>query len=421
MVDIVQAMAANPGKMARRTRRPQHTFNIKTQPFQITPFLIAQVLPGETLKGAAMQAKCVSPPLTDTLLGWWCEQYLFYVKLTDMSDAEKFKAMVVDPDYDAATEGLTSTADVTRDYFASSTTRPGINWVDYCLEAIMPTYFRDDGEAANAGLINSEYAAKLSGNSVLDSLKPTSEYEAAAVDPDIDLDSSGTVTASEVTNAQRLWMSALQAGLTDKTYEDFLRSYGINVEDPEVRQRPELLRYTRDWTYPSRLVDPADGSPVAMAQWAVQERVEKSRFFKEPGFIFGVWVNRPKVYLKNWKGSLTAYLQDGLKWLPGEMLNNVAFGIEAFAAATGPNEAASAQYSLDLRDLLLYGEQFVNHDLSTANGTVSLPSADGTNTKYATDADVQALFSGTVYDFDAEGIINLSIASHLLGDLTPNA
>ena len=416
---VIPGITHNPSRMARRTRSPMHPFNIKTRPFQITPHFIAQVLPGETMKMAMVQAKALTPPLTSTTLGWHFEQFYFYVKLSQLGD--DFKDMVVDPDYDAVTAGLTSTTDAERTYFATSATRPGIDYVSKCLDAIMPRYFRDDGEALNAGQINSEYAAKITHDSVIHSLKPSSEYEAAAVDPDVDLDGDATITASEVTNAQRLYLSAMQSGLTDKSYEDFLRSFGVDVKDPEVQQYPELIRYFRDWTYPTRLVDPADGSPTAACQWAIQERMDKKRYFKEPGFLFGVTVCRPKVYLGNWKGSLTAYLQDGLTWLPGEMLNNVAMGIEKFAAATGPLETASAEYALDLRDLLLHGEQFLNHAPASANGEVSLPSADGTNTKYAADSEVQALFTGTDYDVEVEGVIALRIASHLQGDLTPDA
>lgn len=403
-------------RMQRRMRYPSHPFNVKSRPYQITPFMIAAVLPGETLKSATMQAKALTPPLQSTTLGWWAEQYFFYVKLSDLGS--DFVDMVIDPDYSPT--ALDTATPVTRDYFEAAVGLEGINYVDRCLEAIMPVYFRDDGEAASAGLINSEYSAKIVGKSVIDSLKPATAYEAAAVDPSVDLNANATITASEVIKAQRMYLSAMQNGLTDKSYEDWLRDYGVKI-DAETRQGPELLRYLRDWTYPTRLVDPADGSPTAACQWALQERLDKPRFFKEPGFVFGVTCFRPKVYLKNWQGTLTAFMKDGSFWMPSEALNVVAEGIKAFTLATGPAGASTANYALDLRDLLMHGEQFVNHDLTTAKGTVSLPSLDGTNTKYATDADVQALFVGTTYDVEAEGVVNLRIATPLLGDMTPNA
>jgi hypothetical protein len=417
MNQVVLAQSAE--KMARRVRRPSHPYLIETMPFQITPFLIAPVMPGETLKSALLQAKAVSDPIGNTLIGWHAEKYLFYVKLTDLDDREAFRAMVVDPDYDASS--LTTATENAFHFFASSATRQGLDYVSACLDRVVQEYFRDEDETPSSATIDGKYAAKITATSLVDSLRPSSEYDATAVDVDVDLDADSTITASEVSRAQAMWMGLVQQGLTDKSYEDFLRSYGIKPEEQELN-RPELIRYLRDWTYPTRLVDPSDGSPVAAVQWALQERVDKARFFREPGFIFGVTCFRPKVYLKNMKGTLSAFLQNGLTWLPGEVQNNIAYGLEAFAAATGPLDAASAAYTLDLRDLMLYGEQFVNMDLTaTDKNIVAVPSADATVTKYCSLADVQGLFAGTSYNIEMDGICNMSIASHLGPDLTPPA
>lgn len=404
---------------SRGMRSPLCPFNIKSYPYQITPFLIHPVLPGETLKSAMFQMKAVTPPLNDTLIGMWSEQFFFYVKLSQLGD--EYKEMVVDPAYNAVAASLTSTTDKARHYFATGATRPGIDYVNKCLEAILPVWFRDDGEALAAGQINSEYSAKIMGKSVIDSFKLTSEYEATTVDIPVDLDADATITASEVLEAQRRYLSMMQQGLENKSYEDFMRSYGVNVKDEAVSQVPELLRYLRDWSAPTRLVETSTGTPTAACQWAVQEKMDKARYFKEPGFIFGVTCFRPKVYLKNWKGTATSYFQTALHWLPGDMINNVEMGIEHFATLTGPHETCTAGYAIDLRDLLLHGEQFVNHDLATAKGTVSLPATAGTDAKYATTADVQALFTSTDYEVKADGVFMPRIASKLYRDHTPNA
>lgn len=70
----------------RRARRPQHTFNIRWRPFQIQPFVLAPVLPGETLKNALIQAQIWSDPLGVAMKnsGWWLECFLFYVKHRDL-------------------------------------------------------------------------------------------------------------------------------------------------------------------------------------------------------------------------------------------------------------------------------------------------------------------------------------------------
>ena len=52
-VQLVQETA----RQTRTMRSPKHTFNLVTRPWQIQPFMIAPVLPGETLKSLTMQAR----------------------------------------------------------------------------------------------------------------------------------------------------------------------------------------------------------------------------------------------------------------------------------------------------------------------------------------------------------------------------
>ena len=52
-----------------------------------------------------------------------------------------------------------------------------------------------------------------------------------------------------------------------------------------------------EWAYPANTVDPATGLPTGSASFAVNIRADKDRFFNEPGFIFGVTMVRPKIFL----------------------------------------------------------------------------------------------------------------------------
>ena len=63
MVTANNLRVMNSPRVNRKTRSPQHTWAIKQRPFVITPFMIAPVLPGETLKAGVMQARAVSEPL----------------------------------------------------------------------------------------------------------------------------------------------------------------------------------------------------------------------------------------------------------------------------------------------------------------------------------------------------------------------
>lgn len=409
------------GQMSRKMRRPVSHFRTRVSPFQISPFFIHPVLPGETLKKALIQARSISNPVKSDLIGWHAEMYFFYVKLVDLADDDKFRSMVVDPEYDPVAAGLTSTTDDPWTFFRTSAALPGINYVQKCLERVVGVFFRDDDELWNTYTIDGKPAARITADNVLNSLAPAAEYDAP--DINVDLNADSVIEASEVEKARALWMMAMQQGLTDKTYEDWLRSYGMRVTKETINE-PELVRYIRDWSYPTRLVEPSTGVPTAAFSWNIQEDISKDRFFKEPGFLFGVQVFRPKVYLKNYKGSITSYLRDGLSWLPGEVLNNVAFGMREFAASTGPVEDASATYMVDLRDLLMYGEQFANFDLATTTdgNFVALPNAACTNKEYVSLADVEGLFTTAANRYvQSDGIVSLHIAGHISGDLTPRA
>ena len=54
----------------RVMRRPVHTFQLRQRPFAITPFMIAPVLPGETMKNLLLQSRAVTDPIKNPLVGW---------------------------------------------------------------------------------------------------------------------------------------------------------------------------------------------------------------------------------------------------------------------------------------------------------------------------------------------------------------
>ena len=56
-------------QMQRRTRSPAHPFNLSYRPWQIQPFFIAPVLPGETMQEVTVQARTVTDPIQNGLIG----------------------------------------------------------------------------------------------------------------------------------------------------------------------------------------------------------------------------------------------------------------------------------------------------------------------------------------------------------------
>ena len=422
----VQVMGA--AQTQRVPRYPQHPFHLIDQrPYQIQPFVCAPVLPGETLKNALVQARIVTDPLASPLIGWWAEHYMFYVKVRDLNGREDFQQMFIDPAkdmsaYDDATSAKT--------YHLNGTPTPAINWVNRCLRRVTETYFRAQGEAWDAFTLDGLPLAQVNTKDIRDSLETKENVE----DPvDIDLTDVGSeggaaVTTREIDNAMRNYQILRDHSMLEMTFESFLATYGINMPKEESHI-PELLRYTRNWTYPSNTINPSDGAPSSACSWAIRERADKDRKFKEPGFVFGVQIIRPKVYSATFRSSFTSLMNEGRKWLPALMAHDPWTSLEAVSASAPPLTQAATDYIVDLKDLFLYGEQFLNFDPNgtAANGAINLPlntvgTPDTINTRYPTSADVDSLFAGIspANKIDTDGITSFNILGRQT-DTTPNA
>ena len=415
MISRVRHSSVLP-KQGRVTRQPSTAFQLRQRPYVIQPFCIFPVLPGETLRSATMQSRVVTDPLKNRLLGWWDEYYYFYVKHRDLQQV-LLETMMLDQDADLSS--LYTAANVSTYHNAS-----GINWVKLCLDRVVEEFFRDEDDASAHTLVTEGVEtmpiASINQQTWLDSVIPAASY--TAFDLDVDgTDANTTVQASEVDSAMRMWEYARVNGLTDMDYEDYLGTFGIKV-DKVQENVPEVLRYIRKWQYPSNVIDPTDGSAASAVSWAIADRIDKQRFFREPGFVFGVHVVRPKVYLSGQKGTATRLLNDAFSWLPALMRDDPMTSLQQVADVTGPlGDVTDANgYWVDIKDLFMYGEQFVNFALTATDaGLVALPTA-GMEKRYVTSADVDGLFAGIApaNKIHADGIVTLTVAGSLV-DTTP--
>lgn len=404
--------------MGRRMRRPVHTWNLKAVPFTLQPFMIAPVLAGETLKNALFQARAVTDPIKNPLIGWHLEMYLFYCPLRSLPGSTNWQNMVIDPTWDATSYDVV-TANV--DYYHAGGVG-AIDWVAECLQTVTTEFFRNSDEAWNNITLDGLPVVQINGNSAMDSAMLES-----AIDDD---DQSLTVgvddlfTMRELTETYNKWAVLRMQGLTTQTYEEYLASHGVRTEEQAVN-RPELIRYVREWQYPTNTVEPTTGAPSSAVSWSIQDRADKDRYFKEPGFIFGVVVTRPKVYLSNQTGHHSAFLNSALKWLPMAMGENAEASISKHTAGTGPLQSVTTAYQWDARDLFVYGDQFLNYAIATEakGGFLPLPVNATLQKRYPPDlAAVQALFvtGASAYFLKMDGVANLAVASRLAGrDLTP--
>lgn len=398
---IVQGLATT----GRKTRRPKHSWYVHNKPWTIQPICITPVIPGETLTMAMYQARAVSQPIKNPLIGWWQEYYWFYVKLRDLDARDTITELMLDPA--ASLTALHTAAKVGTYHYAAS-----VDWTQLCLERVVKEYFRDEPEpyAGNGGLgvIDSMPIAKAVSpkNNWLDS----SQLESVSDTPNDLQDPHGDVMLAQYQDAYDR-MRAMR--MVDMTFDDWLGTFGINVRQDEQKHIPELIRYHRDWTYPSNTVEATTGVPSSAVSWAVSDRLDKDRFFREPGFIFGVTIARPKIYLGNQRGAAVHMLDTAASWLPAMLGDQPWSSLRKFVSTAGPlnNQGASPanDYWVDIGDLYRYGDQFTNLTIDGAINGVALPGA-GLQKQYVSDAMRDALWMDATKDYIAQdGVIDFTI------------
>jgi hypothetical protein len=216
------------------------------------------------------------------------------------------------------------------------------------------------------------------------------------------------------------WFKMFSNGYTTLDYDDYLRQYGIKtpeIEREEETSKPELLRYMRDWTYPANTVD-ATGQVSSLWSWSVQERADKARLFKEPGFIVGLTCVRPKVYLSKMGGAGVGMLGNALQWLPKALETAEFTALKQFAAGAGPVLGQTDGYWVDVRDLLLHGDQMLNVPLTTTDaGLVALPTPT-MQKRYVSQADIDGLTVTANAVCRQDGVLKLTIAG-TVREVTP--
>ena len=226
---------------------------------------------------------------------------------------------------------------------------------------------------------------------------------------------------SEIARAYEQYSMLHMHGMVSMDYEDWLETYGVSIPKGEELHKPELIRYIKDWQYPVSAISPTDGSAANAVNWADRATANKPRFFKEPGFIFGVQITRPKTYSSKQTGMMAGAMDSVLSWMPAILQDKPHLSLKQFAAGDGPLQSATSAHTIDVRDLLLYGDQFVNFALTEADANLlALPTNDLTNIEYPTATMVDALFSAAApaNQIRSDGVVSMVIAGTQM-DHTP--
>lgn len=421
-ISVVQAV--DVPKQRRRHRRPQHDFHVVHQPFSIQPFFIAPVLPGETLDELLLQSRAITHPINNSIIGWWLEHYFYFVPWRGMPDfAAKMKAMALNPSEDMSSLKAAANSGT------FSTFKGGMDFVRECLEVVVEKDFRDEGEAWDVqvdglGLPKAVIEQERWYHSLKRASDGADDTELPGQDELEELD-----ILPGFTNHYAQWEMMRDLNVTDLTFEDWLRSEGVSVPEKDLKTgvpqqdfKPELVRFSRDWKYPSNTVNPADGTVASAVSWSIAERADKRRFFKEPGFLFGVTVSRPKIYLGNQKGVAVGHMDSIYNWLPALLQGEQYTGLKEvpFSATDGILQNQTQNYWFDFADLLEFGDQY--HTISTVNVAsyhrVNLPSAT-MDKRFVVQADIEAFFKngtdalGGARYIQQDGRVSLDILSRV--------
>lgn len=359
-----------------------------------------------------MESRVITDPVLNPIIGWKKQYMLFYVKITDLL-LDAAKEMFVDPTNSdiGATLGLANNDSV------FYTPKGGIDWTKRALHRVVAEYFRDEGElATDFNTASGLPIVQIRENTFLDSITDKDDL------PEGDLLSG----ASDIGDLDRLLNAFEQLralGMANMTYEDWLRSNGVSIPEKD-EDKPEMLASFSDFQYPTNTVDPSTGTPASAVSWVFRNGERKPKYFKEPGFVIGISITRPKIYFGGLAGSALSHASRAWDWVPNYLREAPETALKMFNVDGGPlggRLTNTDQYWLDMRDELIHGDQFQNMvafpadsaDPATvgANHLLALPDAN-LNWKYPTEAMCKSFFvdaGGTATHVRQDGYCSLSV------------
>ena len=394
---------------SRLGRYPKHAFNIRSVPFVAQPFYFAPVMVNETMTNLYMESRVVSMPILNPIIGWKQSYMFFYVRMTDLLN-DAIRDMFIDP----LNTDLAGTLGIVANDQQYYTGKGGIDYAKRSVIRIVENYFRDQDELATAHqTADGRFIVQFRNELYLDSLTNKDNMpEGAAI--------AGATDAADLERLMMAFEQLRALGVANGTYEDFIRSYGISVPDKD-EQKPELVATFSDWTYPTNTVDPTNGTPRSAVSWVFKAGERKRKRFKEPGFLVGISVCRPKIYYSGLAGNAAAHLSRAWDWSPNYLWSYPESTLKRFTGDTGPlgdRTTPPDDYFLDMRDVFIHGDQWQNHtpfnvvpaDVA-AEHMVALPNGSTFNWKYPTEAQCKMFFVDTANGayLRHDGVVSASI------------
>lgn len=403
MIQVAQRQPA--AQRRRRTRSPVIEYANGYYPSYVYMDWFHPVLPGETVKTIQDTSRIELTGLQYSVTGWHLYEYLFFVPLRAMPNFDSMEAMFVDPtaEYSPATAYSHANAEsVNGNQLAREATT-----------AICNGFFRMEAGKVASGSILSSPSFQMMHNSrnIFDSMMagmlPDQDF-------DIDLDASGTVTAFELDEAMTRYEQMTQLGFTDMDFDDYLAANTGRLQKPELPE-PELLRFTRQWQMPTRIVEPSTGAPTNYILFNGRINTSSRKYFKEPGVIWKGGCIYPKIFVDNMYPA-AGNLITGKDFMPPESWDRPLANMREQAEQTGPVDfgVASGVYSYDMKDLFEHGDQFLGRADTNANIPVWTKDISSSTMEYLTTAAINALDDGgTMTDAAVTGRAGLSILTRV--------
>lgn len=423
------AILQNVPATSRVGRHPKHTFLTREVPFTAQPFFFAPVLPGETLENVYFESRVVSDPVKNPIIGWKKEYYFFYVPVSLLL-VDAIREMFIDP----ANVDISATLGVVASQGDFYTAKGGVDYLKRCVTAVVESHFRDEGEAAaDFQTASGVPIVQIRDRMWLDSITDK-DNAALATDPGVTTDTPTNM--EQLQSLYEAYDQLQQVGIANMTFEDFLRSYGVSVPATVDESQPELLARFSNYQYPTNAIDPTNGTPSSALSWVFKNGNRDPKFFKEPGFVVGLSITRPKVYFGGLAGNLAAHLTRAWDWLPN-YLNEASpiplplTAMKKFGADAGPlgdRATATDAYWVEMRDLFLHGDQFQNVKPFADNAAVAddfgnhllaLPPSDNHHLyKYPTEAMAKGFFVNPASTFvRQDGYVSMSIKGKVRNEL----
>lgn len=415
----IELVQGNAKKMGRSLRKPKHSFFITQAAWAMTPFMCHPVWPGETVKSLSYIAKMRSQAINTLhpIMGWWHEVFFYYVKHRDLKSRDTLTQFHVEG---VPLDDLISAPDP-KHYYKGY----GVNWAKLCMECIAQSDFRQKEEDVNSSLIDGYYGAPLNIKNWMDSLTL-----ANTGDPDQGelLGQYTTLDADVDPQYQERydhWERMTAAGLTTATFDDYLKSFGVKTDRvvKEDLHVPELMKYQKVFAYPKWDTQVDAYSMIA----DVACSMEKDMFIREPGFIVGFTVLRPKVYATRQTGAAIELMNTPETWLPAVLWDQPYTSLRVMDNSESPLEPMDGVTWVDIRDIAVHGDQYLNFPPvlleQLQNGySVGVPIPQpNTNRRYPTQADADRMFTSRSVlggHLDTDGLVSMQIAS-FIKDTTP--